>query len=455
MGAWRVGCGLMAGLLLLHPVRGARAAGEETSTARPLVTIIGELTYREHVALPVGASLLVTLSEQGAATGPDAPTLARSRIDLAGQQVPLRFRLTAAAGRLKAGQRYALRATIHDGQGRPLWSIQSAHVIDPGESLANLGTLWLTQAPSTEPAAAANPQPERSIFQCGERQVVARFRDGGVELGLDGASRFLPQALAASGARFAGNAEGRSIEFWNKGRTARLTIDGQTDPECVETDTPDADQNLYEARGYGPAWTLRIAEGQVDLVRFGTGRSEVARFSLPERQLLADGYRYVTRLGDDPLRVTINPGLCLDARTSVPLPDRVTLERGDQVQQGCGGSPAAPLQQGSWRVEMLSGTVLPAGADLTLQFMPNGDVIGSSGCNHYSARYRADIMGLSIASAPGAGPLITCTPDRMPVEQAFLAALRRVERHTMTEDGALVLTGTDDTDIRLRRVEGP
>ncbi len=452
MRAWRVmGC-LMTGLLLVHPAIGAGT--DNVTAARPLVTIIGELTYRERVALPVGATLLVTLSEQGADAGPDAPTLARSRIDLAGQQVPLRFRLTAAAGRLKQGVRYALRAIIHDGQGRPLWSIQSAHIIDPDESLANLGTLWLTRAPAAGPAAAADVPADRSIFQCGERQVIARFHDGGVDLDYDGGTGFLPQALAASGARFTGTIGGQSIEFWNKGRNAHLTIDGRADPECIETDTNGADGPVYEARGYGPAWTLRLEEGYVDLVRFGTGTSEVARFSLPERQLLADGYRYVTRLGDDPLRVTINPGICLDERTSVPLPDKVTLERGDQVLQGCGGAPASVLQQGSWRVEALSGSPAPAGAELSMRFMPNGDVVGSSGCNRYIARYRADITGLTIASRTGASTMMACPRELMQTEQAFLTALRGVQRHTIGEDGALVLTGTGDAEIRLRRVEG-
>lgn len=377
MRAWRVwGC-LMTGLLLVHPAGIAHAAPDAAKTsARPLVTIIGELSYRERVALPVGASLLVTLSEQGAATGPDAPTLARSRIDLAGQQVPLSFRLTAAAGRLKQGVRYALRAIIHDGQGRPLWSIQSAHIIDLDESLANLGTLWLTRAPLAEPPAAAE----------------------------------------------------------------------------MPADSPSP---VYEARGYGPAWTLRMADGQVDLVRFGTGRSEVARFSLPERQLLADGYRYVTRLGDDPLRVTINPGICLDERTSVPLPDKVTLERGEQVLQGCGGAPAAVLQEAEWRVETLSGAAPPAGATLSMRFMPNGEVVGSAGCNRYIARYRADITGLTIASRTGASTQMACPRELMAAETAFLTALRAVQRHTISEDGALVLTGAEDAEIRLRRVDKP
>jgi heat shock protein HslJ len=245
------------------------------------------------------------------------------------------------------------------------------------------------------------------------------------------------------------------VEFWNKGRNARLTIAGRTGPECIEATAAIGESPVYEARGYGPTWTLRIAEGQVDLVRFGTGRSEVARFSLPERQLLADGYRYVTRLGEEPLRVTINPGLCLDERTAVPLPDRVTLERGDQIQQGCGGSPADLLQQGSWRVESLSGTVLPAGADLTLRFMANGDVAGTSGCNQYRAHYRADIMGLGITGNDGAATLMECAPDLMQVEQAFLDALRRVERHTMGPDSTLMLSGTEGTEIRLRRVDKP
>ncbi|AUN33033.1 META domain-containing protein [Niveispirillum cyanobacteriorum] len=438
-----------------------------SSTARPLVTIIGELSYRERIALPPGATLLVTLAEPGMAADPAAPVLARQSIDLAGQQVPLRFRLTAVAAKLKAGERYAVRAIIQDAAGRPLWSIQSAHVIDPGTGLHDLGTLWLSRAaapppvPPAPPAPAsgadAAPRPPGVPFQCGEREVVALYDEGGLDLTVDGQTHRLDRALSASGARYTGEIpDGREIEFWSKGRNARLSLGPETEIACAQADFTDTSApGQYEARGYSPSWTLRIGADRLDLVRFGTGTSQIARISLPERQLLADGYRYEGRLGDGDLRVTINPGTCLDNRTGTPLPDRVQVEVEGQTLQGCGGSAAAFLAQGEWQAVSLNGKELPTDNAPSMRFTAAGEVTGQAGCNRFVARFRADANGITIASRSAASTMMACPRDVMVREQAFLTALRSIQRHTLDEAGLLVLSGLDDAEIRLRRVGGP
>ncbi|MFV3130258.1 META domain-containing protein [Niveispirillum sp. KHB5.9] len=426
------------------------------SAARALVTLIGELNYRERMALPPGAVLLVTLAEQGG--DPAAPALARQAIDLAGQQVPLRFRLTAAAAKLKAGVRYALRAIIQDAQGQPLWSIQSAHVVDPGRTLHNLGMLWLTRAAAPEPAATAPStgpalRPPGTVFQCGERQVVALAGEDGLELTLDGATRRLERGFSASGARYDGTlADGRTVEFWSKGRNARLSLQGEAETSCAQSEfAEDVPANIYEARGRSPNWSLRIGPERLDLVRSGTVTSQVAQIAVPERQLLADGHRYVARLGEGELRVTINPGLCLDERTGAPFPDKVVVEADDEVLTGCGGSASAVLAHGGdWKVTALNGQPV-ADAGLSMRFSGQGEVSGHAGCNRFTARYRADANGLTIAGRSAASTMMACPREVMLREQALMSALRSIQRHTVEEDGTLVLSGLDDTEIRLRR----
>lgn len=438
------------------PQGSGTAANGNGSTARALVTIIGELSYHERMALPPGATLLVTLAEEGGGD-PAGPALARQSIDLAGQQVPLRFRLTAAAAKLKAGKRYALRAVIQDRAGQPLWSIQSAHVIDPAQGLHDLGLLLLTRAAA--PAASATPapadpalHPPSTLFQCGERQVAALFGPDGLDLTLDGATHRLEQRLSASGARYGGTLpDGRAIAFWTKGRNARLSIAGEADTACAQAEFSDeAPASLYEARGRGPDWTLRIGPERLDLVRFGTGRSQSAQIPVPERQLLADGHRYVARFGEGELRVTINPGLCLDRRTAVPFPDRVTLEVEGQILSGCGGSAATFLSSGDWKVTSLNGQDI-ADAGLSMRFTGQGEVSGNAGCNRFITRYRADADGMTIAGRSGASTMMACPREVMLREQAFLAALRSIQTHTLDPDGTLVLSGLDDAEIRLRR----
>lgn len=422
------------------------------STARALVTIIGELSYRERMALPPGANLLVTLTEEGGGD-PEGPALARQSIDLAGQQVPLRFRLMAAEAKLKAGTRYALRAVIQDSYGQPLWSIQSAHVIDPGQGLHNLGMLWLTRA---APAAAATKgpalRPPGTVFQCGERQVTALVGEEGLELTLDGEMLLLQRRFSASGARYGGAAaDGREISFWSKGRNARLTVGSEGEASCAQSEfTEPEPTGLYEARGRSPDWTLRIGPERLDLVRSGTGTSQIAQIAVPERQLLADGHRYVAHLGDDELRVTVNPGLCLDERTGVPFPDKVTLAIDGEEMAGCGGSAAGFLARDEWKVTALNGQPVQD-FGLSMRFSAQGEVSGHAGCNRFTARYRADANGLTIAGRSGASTQMACPRDLMQREQTFLAALRSIVHHTVEEDGTLVLSGLDDAEIRLRR----
>lgn len=448
------------GLANAQQPQGANAA-VNSSTARALVTIIGELSYRERMALPPGATLLVTLAEQSSGGDPAGPALARQNIDLAGQQVPLSFRLTAVKAKLKAGERYALRAIIQDKAGQPLWSIQGAHVIDPDQPLHDLGRLWLTRAASPAPAPApatapdAAPQPAGIPFLCGDRQVQALFGDDGLDLTLDGLTQRLEQRLSASGARYGGTlADGREIEFWNKGRNARLTITGEAETACAQAEFPDDPApaaGQYEARGRAPDWTLLIGPERLDLVRSVTGTSQITQIAVPERQLLADGHRYVARLSTGELRVTINPGLCLDPRSLVPFPDRVTVEVAGQELTGCGGSAAAFLAQTEqWTVTALNGEPV-ADAGLFLRFTSQGEISGSAGCNRFMARYRADANGLTIAGRSSASTLMACPREMMLREQAFLSALRSVQTHTVQPDGTLVLTGLDDTEIRLRR----
>ncbi|MFY8094642.1 MAG: META domain-containing protein [Niveispirillum sp.] len=186
-------------------------------------------------------------------------------------------------------------------------------------------------------------------------------------------------------------------------------------------------------------------------MRSVTGTSQITQIAVPERQLLADGHRYVARLSTGELRVTINPGLCLDPRSLVPFPDRVTVEVAGQELTGCGGSAAAFLAQTEqWTVTALNGEPV-ADAGLFLRFTSQGEISGNAGCNRFMARYRADANGLTIAGRSSASTLMACPREMMLREQAFLSALRSVQTHTVQPDGTLVLTGLDDTEIRLRR----
>ena len=91
---------------------------------------------------------------------------------------------------------------------------------------------------SREPAGAANAPTIRARFSCsGDKSIDATFvnaKQNSVALKLsDGRSMTLPQALSASGARYANKAE--TFVFWNKGDTAFVEENGKTTYEGCTT----------------------------------------------------------------------------------------------------------------------------------------------------------------------------------------------------------------------------
>ncbi len=92
------------------------------------ITISGEVTYRERIALPPNAVLTVTLSDVSLADAPSA-VVAEQVFDPAGQ-VPVRFALKVDPAALQPKMSYAIQAkiTVDDG----LWFINDErHAVDP------------------------------------------------------------------------------------------------------------------------------------------------------------------------------------------------------------------------------------------------------------------------------------------------------------------------------------
>jgi len=94
------------------------------------------------------------------------------------------------------------------------------------QPLSHVGT------PAPAPATVSGPT---VTFQCGTTTVQTQFGEDAMSLTLDGRTLVLPQAMSASGARYAGLGPDGPVEFWNKGRQATLTAGPRAYPECKET----------------------------------------------------------------------------------------------------------------------------------------------------------------------------------------------------------------------------
>ncbi|MBZ9761166.1 YbaY family lipoprotein [Mesorhizobium sp. CA8] len=90
-------------------------------------TIAGEVTYRERIALPPDAVLVVELADVSLA---DAPTvIARRRIAPTGQ-VPIKFDIGFDPKAVQKGRTYALQARITVGE-RLMFTTGTSQQLDP------------------------------------------------------------------------------------------------------------------------------------------------------------------------------------------------------------------------------------------------------------------------------------------------------------------------------------
>lgn len=111
---------------LVPLVVGVFAVPEMTSAAERTVT--GEVIYRERIALPPDAVLMVELADVSQADAP-ATVIAKRRIAPAGQ-VPIKFEIGFDPKAIEKGRTYALQARITVGE-RLMFITDTRHPINP------------------------------------------------------------------------------------------------------------------------------------------------------------------------------------------------------------------------------------------------------------------------------------------------------------------------------------
>ncbi|MFP5378226.1 MAG: MliC family protein, partial [Vicinamibacteria bacterium] len=203
----------------------------------------------------------------------------------------------------------------------------------------------LPAAAGAQPASSAPPS-GAVTFQCGTTPALVAFQEGTLWLRVDGVDYRLTQPASASGARYVTTLP-TSVEFWNRGREATLTIGGRTLPTCVAV-ADDRVASVYTARGQEPGWLLTIGpDRMVLLAAYGETRIETP---VPVRQASTGGFTYAAATGVGMLRVDVSHRACQDAMSGISYPDTVTVTFGGVTLRGCGGDQAAALA-GDWTVE--------------------------------------------------------------------------------------------------------
>lgn len=398
--------GGMAGLLAI--------GGLDPAEARDLT---GSLAYRERIALPPDAALLVEASDGL------GRVVAAVRQPTDGAQVPLGFALA-----VPEGQDLLLRGGLSvDGEIR--WLSEPVHVA-AGADDADLGLV---------PLVPYRAMGFSSRLRCGELAAEVGFRGEGAILRVGPRQIALAPAVAASGAKFADPAD-EGTWVWSKGDAVSISLGGTALPECV-TALP-ADEG-WRANGHEPEWTITVQGGQLTYAPLGAEARDVA---LPAPE--PSGFGALFRLDPIGLAVTVTPEVCRDTMTGMPRPDRVAVAEGTRILTGCGGEPAALLAGPEWRILDLAGAPLPEGAEATLLFSSGGGLSGRAACNRFTGRYTLSGEGLRLE--PGGMTMMACPEPVMAAERAVLDALAKADRFDFDAAGDLLLIGGDGVLIRAR-----
>lgn len=187
------------------------------------------------------------------------------------------------------------------------------------------------------------PPPPDSVaagFRCGEFLAGTTFDNVGGELVLTFGTRrlVLPQAVAASGARYA---DANGNEFWNKGDRASLSLDGQR-YDCVATDArspwDQARQRGVVFRGLGtePFWSLDVYGEPESRIVLDLDMGE-RRLLVRQPEALAAGEGFSGQADDaSPVMLRIVRGDCSDGMSDEVYPAAIELSVGGQDFRGCG-----------------------------------------------------------------------------------------------------------------------
>lgn len=404
-------------------------AADQAAESR--MTLRGQLVYRARVALAPNSQALIELRNLSESVDPAAAVVAEQRFSLNGRQVPLDFALELSADDLSAEGEYQLRAALTEAE-RTTW-LSEPISITPEPGVLDLGQITLM------PYRAAAFS---SVLQCGRLQVSAGYEGDTLVLEANGERHLLLPVPSASGARF--EAEGDpDTRFWSKGNTADLIIHAKRYPLCVP---PGEIIEPFIASGNEPFWQVELQAQKLRLTQPGEELIEAADYT----QTVESSSQRRVRAAQDDLFVDmqVTQALCTDSMTGMLYPQTVELAYADQRVKGCGGDPLRLLQGVEWVVEDINQGGLIDRSHVTVNFGPDGLLFGQASCNNYRGKY--ELGGEQLTLTAGATTRKACAPALMQQEQRVMSVLASLQRFDVTEDGALLLYGSDGQSISAR-----
>jgi uncharacterized lipoprotein YbaY/heat shock protein HslJ len=193
-----------------------------------MLEVSGQLTYRERIALPPDSIAVVELRDVSIADAPSV--ISDQRIELAGRQVPVPFRLIVDPAKLAGGRRYSVRGAIVGPDQQLLWTTADAHPVDPAAGDAELGALMMTRVSSQGEAAfkATGNEPGWRL-DIDDRQITLLMNNGGRRVV---ATRSAPQTDGDT-TRYASTADGQPLTATITNRVCSDNMTGMPYPNTV------------------------------------------------------------------------------------------------------------------------------------------------------------------------------------------------------------------------------
>lgn len=109
------------------------------------VSVTGQISYRERMALPPTAQVQIQLSDVSLMDAPSR-TIAEQSFTADGRQVPFAFSFTVDQNKLDPRHSYAVSARITDASGRLMFITDTRNSVEfDGRSRIDLGTLNLVK----------------------------------------------------------------------------------------------------------------------------------------------------------------------------------------------------------------------------------------------------------------------------------------------------------------------
>jgi heat shock protein HslJ len=114
------------------------------------------------------------------------------------------------------------------------------------------------------------------------------------------------------------------------------------------------------------------------------------------------------------------------------------------------GATTVSLVGSDWHVADIGGHAVVDSSQTSMTFAAEGNVSGSTGCNHFTGT--AKIEDDRVSFSPLATTRKACAGELATQEQTFLKAIESVHRFAIDESGQLLLEGADgQTLMRLTR----